>query len=105
MPILLLIVIPALLTVCVGPFIKERLPVQRLAATMAFLVAIVLSALFVASEWRPSYGGWKLAEAMLAILFNSLLVAVFHWSVWSLGLRAWRRFRGASSRGIGSWSE
>lgn len=99
MPIHLLIVIPLLLTLCLGPFLKARLPLQRLAAMNAFLVGVILMSLFVASEWRPSYGAWKLGEGILAILFNSLLVAVFHWAVWSLGLRLWCRLRGVAPSG------
>lgn len=97
MPVLLLLVIPTVLTLGLSPFLGRHLPVQRLAAILGFVVAVVLTSLFVISEWRASYGAWKVAEAALAVLFNSLLVALVHWSVWSLGLRLWRRLRSSPS--------
>ena len=97
MPILLLLVIPPVLALSLAPFLGRRIPLQRLAAISAFVVAVVLTSLFVISEWQPSYGGWKVAEATLAVLFNSTLVALVHWSIWSLGLRLWRRLRISSS--------
>ena len=93
MPLALLILVPFLLTACLGPLLRRRLPVQRLAALLAFLVAVPLFSLFVVSEWRDSYGPWALVHGALVILFNSILVTLFHWGAWNLGALAWRHSR------------
>jgi hypothetical protein len=98
MPILLLLVVPAVLTLGLVPLVRRRVPVQRLAALVAFVVAVGLTSLFAISEWRESYGGWKLAEAGAAVLLSSSLVALLHWAIWSLALRFWRR-RGRGGKG------
>ena len=94
MPIVLLILIPLLITICAAPFLKRRVPLERLAASIAFVVAVVLISLFVVGEWRESYGPFKVVEAILAILFDSALVSAFHWFGWWLGLKGWQRLRG-----------